>query len=250
MTIQARRRIVEQERPIKEAGRRFKRFMLLQPDLVFDTSGNAVLVECNMNGYMVGDSHKDFFSLQDETEALLELVGASGYPRQLEYAKSLNHHIDAFCTTHVPGGCSAAVRLELAELAHETHHANSGWAKAFPAGEDKPHVKHFRRSPVWGAMLSKLDRMYIRWLRFKRRRLAPDDGEQLAEAHARGDGYAGGGAGRDSAAEHRGGGANVSRPGATLQGKLREILWKQHRDSAAKATEAYVRRGTLGSRPL
>ena len=61
--------------------------------------------------------------------------------------------------------------------------------------------------------------------------------EQIAEANARGDFYAGG---ADSAAE-RGGGANVSRPGATLQGKLQEILWK-HREHAAKATEAFVQR--------
>ena len=232
----ARRRILEQERPLKEAGRRFKRVALLQPDLVFDTSGNAVLVECNMNGYMVGDAHKDFFSLQDETEALLELVGASGYPRQLGYAKALNRHIDEFCAKE-PDGCSAAARLELAELAHETHHANSGWAKAFPAGEDKPHVRHFRRSPVWGAMLSRADRMYMRWLRFKRRHLAATDVEQLAEAQARGDGYAGG----VGSAGGAGGVNNVSRPGATLQGRLHEILSK-HRDSAAEATEAYVRR--------
>ena len=232
----ARRRILEQERPLKEAGRRFKRVALLQPDLVFDTTGNAVLVECNMNGYMVGDAHKDYFSLQYETEALLELIGASGYPRQLGYARALNRHIDEFCAKE-PNGCSATARLELAELAHETHHANSGWAKAFPAGEDKPHVKHFRRSPVWGAMLSQYDRMYMRWLRFKRRHLAAVDEEQIAEANARGDVYAGG---ADSAAE-RGGGANVSRPGATLQGKLQEILWK-HREHAAKATEAFVQR--------
>ena len=42
---------------------------------------------------------------QAETEALLELVGASGYPRQLQYARGLNADLDAFCQAGTPA-CS------------------------------------------------------------------------------------------------------------------------------------------------
>ena len=106
----ARTRIMPLERRIQAAGKRYKRIVLLQPDLVFDSRGNAVLVECNMNGYMVGDAHKEYFSLQAETEALLELIGASGYPRQLRYATSLNARLDAFCE-HEERGCTDTARL-------------------------------------------------------------------------------------------------------------------------------------------
>ena len=106
----ARTRIMPLERRIQAAGKRYKRIVLLQPDLVFDSRGNAVLVECNMNGYMVGDAHKAYFSLQAETEALLELIGASGYPRQLRYATSLNARLDAFCE-HEERGCTDTARL-------------------------------------------------------------------------------------------------------------------------------------------
>lgn len=69
MLLLARERVMAHERRIQAAGKRYKRVVLLQPDLVFDSRGNAVLVECNMNGYMVGDAHKVFFSLQAESRA-------------------------------------------------------------------------------------------------------------------------------------------------------------------------------------
>ena len=49
----------------------------------------------------------------------LLIAGASGYPRQLEYARTLNAHLDRFCAQERGGGggCSEAQRLELAELA-------------------------------------------------------------------------------------------------------------------------------------
>ena len=30
----------------------------------------------------------------------------------------------------------------------------------------KPHMAHFKRTPVWAAMLTRRDRLNIRWLRF------------------------------------------------------------------------------------
>ena len=182
----ARARVIEHERKIQASGKRYKRVVLLQPDLVFDSRGNAALVECNMNGYMVGDAHKAFFSLQAETEALLELVGASGYPRQLKYAHWLNSHLDSFCQQQ-GNGCSRTNRLELSELVHETHHAHTGWVKAFPTGEDKPHMAHFKRTPQWAAMLTRRDRLNIRWLRFKRQSL-PHAHPELSDEEVMGGG--------------------------------------------------------------
>ena len=36
----------------------YKRVAFLQPDVVFDSSGLASLVEVNTNGYMIGNLHK------------------------------------------------------------------------------------------------------------------------------------------------------------------------------------------------
>jgi hypothetical protein len=51
--------------------------------------------------------------------------------------------------------------------------------RAFPAGDKMPHMVHFKRTPVWAAMLTRRDRLNIRWLRFARNRSLP----RLPHAH-------------------------------------------------------------------
>ena len=182
MLLLARERVIKYDVGIRAAGLRYKRVMVLQPDFVFDRSGNAYMVECNSNGYMIGDLHKDFFSLQRETVALLELVGANGYPRQAEYAKALNRHLDDFCDREDEdcGGhedededdededdAEDDAKLELAEMVHETQHASLGWSRVFPAGDEKAHVAHFKRSAGWAKLLTELDMLNLRWLAYK-----------------------------------------------------------------------------------
>jgi len=36
-----------------------------------------------------------------------------------------------------------------------------------------PHMVHFKCTPVWAAMLTRRDRLNIRWLRFTRNRSLP-----------------------------------------------------------------------------
>jgi len=66
MVLLAREQVISYDQQIKAAGKRYKRIMVLQPDVLFDEDGKAYMVECNTNGYMIGDLHKDFFSLQLE----------------------------------------------------------------------------------------------------------------------------------------------------------------------------------------
>ena len=47
------------------------------------TRSQASLVEVNTNGYMIGNLHKDFFSLHDEQRAIMRLMGGNGYPRHV-----------------------------------------------------------------------------------------------------------------------------------------------------------------------
>ena len=72
---------------------------------------------------------------------MLELIGASGYPRQLDYAPSLNARLGAFCDRE-KHGCTNTARLELAELAHETEHMHSGWVPAYPRPSPSPSGTH------------------------------------------------------------------------------------------------------------
>lgn len=141
--------------------------MVLQPDVVLDKDGNAMFVECNTNGYMIGDIHKDFFSLQKETKALLQMVGADGYPKRARYDEALREHIGEFCRTEEEG-CSEAVKLEIAEMAHETHHASLGWYKIFPGAEDRKHMAYFKRHPKWAELFTRMDRSMIRWFHWKK----------------------------------------------------------------------------------
>uniref|UniRef100_A0A7S0LEB2 Tubulin--tyrosine ligase-like protein 9 n=1 Tax=Coccolithus braarudii TaxID=221442 RepID=A0A7S0LEB2_9EUKA len=173
MVLLARELVFHLDQQIRERGKRYKRFMVLQPDFVFDQKGNAYMVECNTNGYMIGDLHKDFFSLQLETEALLELVGANGYPRQNEYAASLNAHLDQFCSQ---GGsapkkpkCPPHAKLEIAEMVHETHHASAGWYKIYPKHVESPgFMTHLRSRRQWVLLLTEMDRLNLKWIQFKR----------------------------------------------------------------------------------
>lgn len=167
MVLLAREQVLRYDQDIKRAGRKYKRIMVLQPDVVLDKDGNAMFVECNTNGYMIGDIHKDFFSLQKETKALLQMVGADGYPKRTRYDEALREHIGEFCRTEEEG-CSEAVKLEIAEMAHETHHASLGWYKIFPGAEDRKHMAYFKRHPKWAELFTRMDRSMIRWFHWKK----------------------------------------------------------------------------------
>ena len=77
----ARDAILHVDHQLKRNGLRYKRVFFLSPDILIDQHGQATMVEVNVNGYMIGNLHKDFFALHDEQRAIMKLMGASGYPR-------------------------------------------------------------------------------------------------------------------------------------------------------------------------
>ena len=52
-------------------------------------------------------------------------------------------------------------------MVHETQHASLGWSRVFPAGDEKAHIAHFKRSPGWAKLLTELDLLNLRWLAYK-----------------------------------------------------------------------------------
>ena len=63
LLLNAREGVLHIDHQLKRAGHRYKRIIFLQPDMVFDSRGNAYMVEVNTQGYMIGNLHKQFFEL-------------------------------------------------------------------------------------------------------------------------------------------------------------------------------------------
>ena len=139
----------------------YKRVAFLQPDVVFDSSGLASLVEVNTNGYMIGNLHKDFFALHDEQRAIMKLMGGSGYPRRSKYRAELERRTRAFCKEH---GCAQSFERELQEMVHEDMHASMGWYRIFPTGDDMTHTKAIKNDPVQSKSLTPLDWLNFKWI--------------------------------------------------------------------------------------
>ena len=130
----------------------------LQPDVVFDTSGQARLVEVNTNGYMIGNLHKDFFALHDEQRAIMKLMGGSGYPRRSRYRAELERRTRAFCKEH---GCAQSFERELHEMVHEDMHASMGWYRIFPS---QRVANSFLEAKQWAKSITPLDLLMLQWL--------------------------------------------------------------------------------------
>ena len=158
----AREAIVHIDHRLKRRGLQYKRTYFLQPDVVFDASGQASLVEVNVNGYMIGNIHKDFFALNDEQRGVLRLIGANGYPLAPKYEKSLEAKIDSFCRE---SNCPPSAEAEIEEMVHEDMHASFGWYRIFPTGDDRPHTEHFKNTRQWARSLTPMDLLMFKWLR-------------------------------------------------------------------------------------
>ena len=63
LLLNTREGVLHIDHRLKRAGHRYKRIIFLQPDMVFDSRGNAYMVEVNTQGYMIGNLHKQFFEL-------------------------------------------------------------------------------------------------------------------------------------------------------------------------------------------
>jgi hypothetical protein len=164
LLLLARDSILHIDHQLKRKGMAYKRVAFLQPDVVFDSSGLASLVEVNTNGYMIGNLHKDFFSLHDEQRAIMRLMGANGYPKRTKYRKALEEKTKDFCKAH---GCSEAFQREIQEMVHEDMHASQGWYRIFPTGEDSAHTRAFKKDPVYSKSLTPLDWLMFKWIETK-----------------------------------------------------------------------------------
>ena len=161
LLLLARDPILHIDHQLKRKGASYKRVAFLQPDVVFDTSGQARLVEVNTNGYMIGNLHKDFFALHDEQRAIMKLMGGSGYPRRSKYRGELERRTRAFCKEH---GCAQSFERELQEMVHEDMHASMGWYRIFPTGDDMTHTKAIKNDPVQSKSLTPLDWLMFAWI--------------------------------------------------------------------------------------
>ena len=89
LLLNAREGVLHIDHQLKRAGHRYKRIIFLQPDMVFDSRGNAYMVEVNTQGYMIGNLHKQFFELYKQQKAVFKLLGAHGYPEKGHYMDEL-----------------------------------------------------------------------------------------------------------------------------------------------------------------
>ena len=124
-----------------EATKRYKRFVFLSPDFVIDDSGKVFMEEMNTNGFMVGDTYKDFFPAQESTVLAVRMLGADKYPDSLKYKPSLDRVISNFCSQHYSSslqpnkeGCNSEDVAELENFVHQEMHAGE-WVRSFPPRE-------------------------------------------------------------------------------------------------------------------
>lgn len=161
LLLLARDSILHADHQLKRKQDAYKRVFFLQPDVVFDASGRASLVEVNTNGYMIGNLHKDFFALHREQRAVLAMMGGNGFPRRYAYEKALDAKTAAFCKER---GCREAMEREIQEMVHEDMHCAHGWYRIFPTGDDAPYVRAFKKEPLYAASFTPLDRLMFEWI--------------------------------------------------------------------------------------
>jgi len=158
MMLLARDAILHIDHTIKRRSIRYKRIFFLQPDFVFDSRGNAFMVEVNTNGYMIGNLHKMFFNLHAFQQAMVRLIGSTGYPLKAKYHKALEEKTGDFCDR--VGGCGAAER-EIWELVHEEMHASRNWYRIFPSNRV---AALFLQAKQWTRSITPLDLLMLEWL--------------------------------------------------------------------------------------
>uniref|UniRef100_A0A7S0P1B5 Tubulin--tyrosine ligase-like protein 9 n=1 Tax=Calcidiscus leptoporus TaxID=127549 RepID=A0A7S0P1B5_9EUKA len=159
--------ILHIDHQIKRKGLRYKRVFFLQPDFVFDSEGNGLMVEVNTNGYMIGNLHSMFFNLHNQQVAVTKLMGAGGYPMRTKYLPALKHRVHEFCNGW---GCTHAMAREIYELVHEEMHASRGWYRMFPqqlrfrSDERRGWMSLLVETPQWERSLTPLDKLMLAWL--------------------------------------------------------------------------------------
>jgi hypothetical protein len=116
--------------------KRYRRFVFLSPDFAFDNQGKVWMEEMNTNGFMIGDTYRDFYEAQDSTVQLMQLLGADRYPDKWRYEKPMRQVIGMFCS-EVAGGCREDGRKELERMVDEEMHSHHKWSRTWPPRENQ-----------------------------------------------------------------------------------------------------------------
>jgi len=160
----AREQIIHADHKLKRHGVRYKRILFLSPDVVIDERGNATMVEINVNGYMIGNLHKDYFPVQSQQDAVGSFTGIAGFPLQRLYSAELQRRTASFCRGVLgERGCPLAAELELWEMVHEQMHSSHEWYRLFPRPKSSPLHAAFRTA-AFKDSLTPLDKLAVRWL--------------------------------------------------------------------------------------
>mmetsp|Transcript_7971 Transcript_7971/g.16041 ORF Transcript_7971/g.16041 Transcript_7971/m.16041 type:complete len:668 (+) Transcript_7971:2-2005(+) len=120
----------------RDAIKRYKRFVFLSPDFAFDNQGKVWMEEMNTNGFMIGDTYKDFFPAQDSTIQMMQLLGADRFKDKWKYEGAMKEVLDIFCREN-EGGCSAEGREELERMINEEKHSHMEWRRTWPPRENE-----------------------------------------------------------------------------------------------------------------
>jgi len=164
LMVLARSRVLHIDHALKRKSFRYKRIFFLQPDVVLDNKGSAYLVEVNTNGYMIGNLHKTFFPLAEEQRALLQLVGANGFPQQSKYNSALRAQTKSFCAKT---RCTPALEREIWEMVHEDMHCTQTWYRIFPTRGDRKYTAKLKTAPQYRDSFTPLDARMFEWLELK-----------------------------------------------------------------------------------
>ncbi|EOD07859.1 hypothetical protein EMIHUDRAFT_460024 [Emiliania huxleyi CCMP1516] len=139
----AREQIIHADHKLKRHGR----ILFLSPDVVIDERGNATMVEINVNGYMIGNLHKEYFPIQPQQDAVGSFTGIAGFPLQRHYSAELQRRTASFCRGMV----------------HEQMHSSHEWYRLFPRPKSSPLHAAFRTA-AFKDSLTPLDKLAVRWL--------------------------------------------------------------------------------------
>lgn len=149
---------------------RCRRFVLLSPDFIVDSHGQAFLEEMNVNGFMVGD--EAFYHGQRDTLDALRVLGADGWPKRPLYEGRASRLIDGFVAEQgLDAHDEAVVRPPLLELMHEEAAAfPTSWYRVFPDALASAQMERLVETLAPEAELTDLDEATADFLRFRLQR--------------------------------------------------------------------------------
>ena len=131
---------------------RYRRFTFLSPDYGIDANKKVFCQEINTNGFMIGETYHKFFLAQDETVAVMQLLGADDFPNTWQYLGFKHNSIHKFCNSwlgklntsraqsvgnaKITFGkeCNDVDKAVLNHFIDEEMHS-TGWKRAFPPVE-------------------------------------------------------------------------------------------------------------------